>query len=98
MATISDKSPLCSNVSIEGQNISIAATADAVKDVIEIDDAEIKPVPEMGISYDAKLIAGAIRRNDRFVMLLDMHKMFLSTDLAFAEAKKMRHQLKPSKK
>jgi purine-binding chemotaxis protein CheW len=73
------------DVSTEGQSVVIAATADAVKDVIEIDSAEIKPVPEMGISYDSRLIAGAIRRENQFIMLLDMHKMFLMSDLAFAE-------------
>ena len=58
----------------------IAATADAVKDVIEIADDEIMPVPEMGIGYNVKYISGAIRRNNIFILLLDMEKVFSLSD------------------
>lgn len=64
----------------EEQRFSIAATADAVKDVIEISSDEIKPVPEMGISYDTQFIAGAIRRNETFILLLNIEKVFMLMD------------------
>lgn len=69
----------------EDQRIQIAATADAVKDVIEVDPDEIKPVPEMGISYNAKFISGAIRRNDTFIMMLNIEKVFSISDLAMVQ-------------
>lgn len=53
----------------------ISATADAVKDVIEISPAEIISVPEMGMGYDAKYIAGAIRRNETFILVLEIEKI-----------------------
>lgn len=58
------------------QNVSIAATADAVKDVIEISPEEVKPVPEMGITYDSQYISGVIKRNEAFIMLLNTEKVF----------------------
>lgn len=58
----------------------IAATADAVRDVIEIGDHEIKPVPEMGMSYDAKFISGAVYREDQFFLILDVEKIFNDTE------------------
>ena len=69
----------------EDQRIQIAATADAVKDVIEVEPDEIKPVPEMGISYNAKFISGAIRRNDTFIMMLNIEKVFSISDLAMVQ-------------
>lgn len=68
------------DVSTADSKIIIAATADAVKDVIEIADDEIKPVPEMGISYNAKYISGAIRRHEEFILLLDIEKVFSLSD------------------
>lgn len=65
----------------ESKNI-IAATADSVKDVIEIVDSEIKPVPEMGIRYNSNFLSGAIRRDDDFILLLNVEKIFSTTDLA----------------
>lgn len=69
----------------EDQRIQIAATADSVKDVIEVDPDEIKPVPEMGISYNAKFISGAIRRSDTFIMMLNIEKVFSISDLAMVQ-------------
>jgi purine-binding chemotaxis protein CheW len=60
---------------------SIAATADAVKDVIEISSEEIKPIPEMGISYDARYLMGTIRYDDKFIMLLDVEKIFSNAEV-----------------
>lgn len=74
------------DVSTASQAMVVAATADAVNDVIEVDDSEIKAVPDMGLSYDARFIIGAIRRNNRFVMMLDMAKVFSVGDLAVADA------------
>ena len=54
---------------------TIAATADAVKDVIEISHDEIKPVPELGISYDTQFILGAIRRDEVFILVLEIEKV-----------------------
>jgi purine-binding chemotaxis protein CheW len=59
---------------------TIAATADGVKDVIEIAQEDIKPVPEMGISYDARFIVGAIKINEKFILLINPEKVFSITD------------------
>lgn len=68
------------DVSYEQNKIIIAATADAVKDVIEISPDEIRPVPEMGISYNAKFISGAVRHGEDFILLLDIEKVFSLSD------------------
>jgi purine-binding chemotaxis protein CheW len=68
------------DISTEGNKFVIAATADSVKDVIEIADSEIKPVPEMGISYNTRYIIGAVRRDNSFIMLLDIEKIFSLSD------------------
>jgi len=60
---------------------TIAATADAVKDVIEINHSEIKSVPELGLDYDSRFISGAIRRNDTFILMLDIEKVFSTSDI-----------------
>lgn len=59
----------------EKEVITIAATTDAVNDVIEISPEEIIPVPELGISYNAQYIAGAVRRDDAFILILDIEKV-----------------------
>ncbi len=65
----------------EGTKRFIAATADSVKDVIEIDDNEIKPVPEMGIRYNSNYLAGVIRRSNEFILVLNVEKIFTTDEL-----------------
>lgn len=54
----------------------IAALADSVKDVIEINPSEIQPLPELGLSYNVAYISGAIRYKDNFILLLNIEKVF----------------------
>jgi purine-binding chemotaxis protein CheW len=58
------------------QNYNIAATADAVKDVIEINNGELLPIPEMGIKYDTRFISGYVKRDDNFILVLNTEKLF----------------------
>jgi len=58
----------------------VAATADSVKDVIEIDPSDIKPVPEMGLSYNTAFISGVVRYNERFVLLIEPDHVFSMND------------------
>lgn len=74
------------DISTASNKYIIAATADAVKDVIEISDTEIKPVPEMGINYDSKFISGAVRRDNDFILILDIEKVFSFSDIESLEA------------
>jgi purine-binding chemotaxis protein CheW len=63
------------------QTVILGSIADGVKDVIEISDNEIKPVPVMGANYDVSFIKGMIRKDDRFIMILDIDNVFSITDV-----------------
>lgn len=74
------------DLSTDTHNLIVAGTADAVKDVIEILPSDIKPVPEMGIGYDARFISGVVRQNDEFIMILDIDKVFALSEAEIGEA------------
>jgi purine-binding chemotaxis protein CheW len=59
----------------------ISATADGVRDVIEVAQEEVKPVPELGLSYDARFISGVIQLNEHFVLVVKPSKLFSIADL-----------------
>jgi purine-binding chemotaxis protein CheW len=63
-----------------GNHYFIAATADKVKDVIEINQEEVKPIPEIGLSYDKHFIRGAIRRSENFILLLETENVFADSN------------------
>jgi purine-binding chemotaxis protein CheW len=68
-------------VLLEGQEITIGAIADAVQEVMEIDQSQINPAPTIGSKYKAEFIDGMVKRDDRFIMMLNIDQVF-STDEA----------------
>ena len=61
---------------IDGQQVMIGTTADAVKDVIEIEEKEIKDVPEVGSSFNIEFLHGIIYRDNGFIMMLNVDKIY----------------------
>lgn len=59
---------------------------DAVSDVIDIDPATIKPVPDMGAVVDTRYLKGLVAHGDRMVMLLDVEKLMRPEDVETLEA------------
>ncbi len=65
----------------ENSRYSVSATVDSVKDVIEFDDDEITDIPDMGVSYDVRFVRGVVKRDDKFIMIIDPEKVFFKPDM-----------------
>lgn len=59
----------------DGQ-LMIGAIADEVYEVIEIDDALIEPPPCFGVKIDSQFIKNVGKRDDHFIIILDLDKAF----------------------
>jgi purine-binding chemotaxis protein CheW len=64
------------DLTINDQKVLIGTTADGVKDVIEIDDKEIKEVPEVGSSFNTEFLDGILYRDNGFIMMLNVDKVY----------------------
>lgn len=60
----------------------IGAIVDKVKDVISIEDNDIKPIPAMSKDFNAQFLQGIFKLNDDFIMLLDVDKVFTNEELS----------------
>jgi purine-binding chemotaxis protein CheW len=60
----------------------IGAIVDKVKDVISIEDSDIKPVPVMSQDFNAQFLQGIFKLNNDFIMLLDVDKVFTNEELS----------------
>jgi purine-binding chemotaxis protein CheW len=70
------------NVEIDGETVNAGILVDAVKEVFEINVEEILPPPGIGSKYKSKFIDGIYKMgDDRFVMLLDIDKVFSTDEL-----------------
>lgn len=59
----------------------IGALVDSVQEVFEIEDKNIKNPPQLGNYYRSQFIYGMVEKNNKFVMLLDVDKIFSTKDL-----------------
>lgn len=70
---------------LDGQNLVIGALADSVQEVIELDAGQIEPAPQMGTRLNTEFIKGMGRRDEKFIILLNIEKVFSTEELAIVQ-------------
>ena len=71
-------------VSILGEKTIIGALADSVQEVIDMDASTIEPAPKIGSKLNTNFIRGMGKRDEMFVIILDIDKVFSADDLEAA--------------
>ena len=69
------------DLSHDNEIFRIGAVVDRVKDVISINDQEIKPVPPMSKEFNTEFLEGIYKQGETFIMLLDVEKVFTGDEL-----------------
>ena len=70
-------------VSIEGDETVLGVLADSVHEVMELEPESIEPAPKIGTRLNTDFIKGMGKRDDEFVMILDIDKVFSAEELSF---------------
>lgn len=68
-------------VFMDGETMVLGALADSVQEVIEMEPEHIESAPQIGTKLNTDFIKGMGRVNGRFVMILDIDKIFSSDEL-----------------
>ena len=70
------------DVDMDGEDVQMGAIADAVQSVIDLEPGMIQPPPRLGTGIDTVFIKGMGKRNDSFVIILDIDKVLSGEELA----------------
>ena len=68
-------------IKINDTKLIVGAVCDKVKDVIKIENKQIMDVPKMKNESLAELVTGIYKKDDNYIMILDIDKMFTDDDL-----------------
>ncbi|MGD8781793.1 MAG: chemotaxis protein CheW [Ignavibacteria bacterium] len=68
-------------INIDGETCVIGALVDSVEEVFELEPNQIEPAPRMGTRLNTKFIRGMGKRDERFIILLDIDKVFSTEEL-----------------
>ena len=69
-------------VPMEDENVIIGALVDSVQEVFELDPDSIEPAPRIGMQLRNGFIKGMGKKDDRFVIILDIERVFSSEELS----------------
>lgn len=69
-------------VEIEGKSHIVGILADSVKEVVEFDVKGIEEAPTIGLNIDIDFIRGIAKKDDEFVIILDINKIFSTEEKA----------------
>jgi len=58
--------------------VVVGGLADAVREVIDLEDNEISPAPTLGMRWPSELVRGVARRGEHFIIILDIARLLLS--------------------
>jgi purine-binding chemotaxis protein CheW len=64
----------------------LGLVADRVIEVVSLDKRELQPAPEIGLKWRSDYISAVGRRNDTFVIIFELARLFSSSDVALIGA------------
>jgi purine-binding chemotaxis protein CheW len=68
-------------ITMDSETLILGALADSVQEVFELGPESIQPPPHMGTKLKTGFLKGMGRRDDNFIMILDIDKVFSSDEL-----------------
>lgn len=74
-----DTSIIVLSIDLNEEPVLLGIQVDAVREVLELKNSEIAAAPTIGTKYNSGFIEGMWRMEDKFIMILDINKVF-STD------------------
>ncbi len=73
-------------VEMNGRSLVIGALTDRVYEVAELSTESVEAPPEVGVTWRSDIIRGIGRRGNAFVILLDLHRLFVTESVALVAA------------
>ncbi len=71
-------------VAVDGETTVLGAMADAVQEVLELEPDRIEPPPRIGTRLNIEFIRGMGKRDEEFMIILDIDRVFSLDELTVA--------------
>lgn len=79
-------------VVLDGERLIVGALADSVQEVIELDPGQIEPAPRIGTKLNTEFIRGMGKRDENFIIILEVDKIFSTDELQIVNEMKGHEQ------
>ncbi len=72
-------------ITLDGDTTVLGALADSVQEVIELGAEQIEPAPRIGTRLRTEFIRGMGKRDEQFVIILDIDKIFSADEISLVQ-------------
>lgn len=69
-------------VEIGGDKVTVGTLADSVQEVIDLDESQIEPPPQIGTRIRTEFIRGIGKQDERFIIILEIDRIFTEDELS----------------
>lgn len=73
-------------ITMDNEQSILGALVDCVQEVFELEPSQVEPAPRIGTKLNTDFILGMGKREDSFVIILDIDKVFSADDLQIVNA------------
>ncbi len=81
-----DTCVIIAEVEVDGETTVLGALADSVQEVVDLEKSHIEPAPRIGTTVYHDFIKGMGKRDEHFIIILDIDKVFSAKELASFQA------------
>jgi purine-binding chemotaxis protein CheW len=73
-------------VTVDNETTVLGALADSVQEVLDLEPGHIEPAPKIGTRLNTEFIKGMGKRDNRFIIILDIDKIFSTDELSLVRS------------
>jgi purine-binding chemotaxis protein CheW len=77
-----DTSIIVMEVEINGDTVTVGTLAVSVQEVINLDEEQIEPSPQIGTRINTEFIRGIGKQDERFIIILDIDRIFSEDEIS----------------
>ncbi len=77
------------DITLDNDSLLVGVLVDSVSEVLEFNEDKILPAPNLGSKYHSDFIEGIVRKDDKFIMILDIDMVFSLDDIDFLKSASM---------
>ena len=73
-------------INLDGETTVLGALADSVQEVLDLEPQQIEPAPKIGTKLRTDFIRGMGKRDEQFIIILDIDKVFSGEELSAVQS------------
>jgi len=77
---------IITEVTVDNETTVLGALADSVQEVLDLGPDHIEPAPKIGTRLNTEFIKGMGKRDEHFIIILDIDKTFSTDELAMVQS------------